>query len=79
MKKLVCIPSLLLASLAMAQESSSEVSSSSYLAIPEGLADELTQVAMSGFGHGFGIATAFLVGAGGVALFMHIVNRGAGR
>lgn len=54
------------------------MSSSSYLAIPEGLADELTDVAMSGFSHGFGIATAFLLGAGGVALFMHLINRGAG-
>lgn len=76
--KIVCVLSLLFATLVMAQESSSETSSSSYLAIPEGLADELTDVAMSGFSHGFGIATAFLLGAGGVALFMHLINRGAG-
>lgn len=56
-----------------------EVSSSSYLALPDSLTDELLSVAKSGFGAGFGIATAFVVGAGTVALFMHLINRGAGR
>lgn len=56
-----------------------ESSSSAYLALPDSLTDELLSVAKSGFGAGFGIATAFVVGAGTVALFMHLINRGAGR
>lgn len=65
----------------MGGSSSSEEpsSSSAYLAIPEGLAEELETTAKDGFKVGFGMATFFLVSAGGISLFMHLINRGAGR
>lgn len=64
----------------MAQESSSlESSASSYLSLPDSLTDEMITAAKEGFSMGFGISTAFIVAGGGIVLFMHLINRGAGR
>lgn len=56
-----------------------EPSSSSYLAIPDSLANELHSVAVDGFARGFEIASFFLLGMAGIVVFCHLINRGAGR
>lgn len=62
--------------IASAEESSS---SFSFLTLPDSLTEELMSTAQSGFGYGFGLATAFILGSGGIVLILHLINRGAGR
>ena len=65
----------LFSALGFAQESSS----SGWLDLPDTLSQELQDVAQSGFLHGFEIASAVMLGTGGVAIVLHLINRGAGR
>ena len=62
--------------LGFAQESSS---SSGFLDLPDTLSQELYNVAQSGFVQGLEIATVVALGTGGVVIFLHLINRGAGR
>lgn len=56
-----------------------ESSSSGWLDLPDTLSQELQNVAQSGFIHGFELATVVMLGTGGVAIVLHLINRGAGR
>lgn len=72
---------LVLSAVAMAQDSSSsmDVYSSGFLSLPDTLSVELQNAAEDGFWGGFKIASFVMVGSGMISLFLHLINRGAGR
>ena len=72
---------LVFGSVAFAEPSSSSeaLSSSGFLTLPDTLSEELQQVAKDGFWAGFKIATMVMIATGGISVFIHLINRGAGR
>lgn len=76
MVRRIAATALVFGVLGFARESSS---SGGFLDLPDTLSQELQQVAQDGFLHGFGLASAVMIGTGGLCIALHLINRSAGR